>query len=236
VRPVIGITTYHETLRFRQWEIPAAVLPRAYSRALFAAGGQPVLLPALPGHDNRLEPLDGLMLSGGGDVSPACYGKRVAGETLLDPSGERDRAELELIEGALHMQLPVLGICRGLQLINVARGGTLVSHLPDVVGHDGHKETPGVFSEHIVETVAGSRTREVLGERAEVKSHHHQAIDTLGRGIRVSGRADDGTIEAIELPDSRFALAVQWHPEAGDDVSLFAALVEAAVAYTEERK
>jgi putative glutamine amidotransferase len=233
-RPVIGISAYREPLRVREWEVPAAVLPHTYAKAIFAAGGQPVLLPPLPRNAARLlDALDGLVLSGGGDISPRVYGKRADPAALLDVNNDRDGSEIALVEAARERQMPIFGICRGLQLINVAFGGTLVEHLPDRVGHDGHKLTPGEFTAHEVALEPGSRIQALLGERTSVMSHHHQAVDRVARGIEVSGRAEDGTVEALELPQGAFALAVQWHPEEGGGAPLFEALTEAAVSYRE---
>jgi len=149
---------------------------------------------------------------------------------------ERDQAELALLEAALARDMPVLAVCRGSQVFNVARGGDLVQHLPDVVGDERHKHTPGVFADHDVDLEAGTRLRDLLGDRAPVKSHHHQGYGRLGEGLVEAARADDGTVEAIEDPSRRFALGVLWHPEEGEDFKLFEALVEEAQRYRTERK
>jgi putative glutamine amidotransferase len=235
-RPLIGITAYREPLRVREWQVDAAVLPHTYAHAVFAAAGQPLLLPPLPGDAaDLLDAVDGLVLSGGGDVSPRAYGKTAAAEPLLEVNEDRDRAEIGLFAGALERRLPVFGICRGLQVINVALGGTLVAHLPDAVGHDGHKLTPGEFTAHDVELEPGTAVSALLGDRASVMSHHHQAVDRVGAGATVGGRAEDGTVEALELGQSPFALAVQWHPEESGGAPLFEALVAAAREYLEAR-
>ena len=147
----------------------------------------------------------------------------------------RDRAEIVLLQAALERDMPVLAVCRGSQVLNVARGGDLVQHLPEVVGNDKHKHTPGVFADHDVDVLAGTRVRQILGDRAPVKSHHHQGYGRLGDGLREAARAEDGTVEALEDPEKRFALGVLWHPEEGEDRALFEALVEEASRYHEER-
>jgi gamma-glutamyl-gamma-aminobutyrate hydrolase PuuD len=147
----------------------------------------------------------------------------------------RDTAELALLEAALERDMPVLAICRGSQVLNVARGGDLVQHLPDVVGDEKHKHTPGTFADHDVSVEDGSRLASVLGERAPVKSHHHQGLGKVGEGLRVVAHADDGTIEAVEDPTRRFALGVLWHPEAGEDARLFEELVREAERYRSGR-
>ena len=148
---------------------------------------------------------------------------------------DRDDAELALLQGALERDMPVLAICRGSQVLNVARGGDLVQHLPEVVGDERHKHTPGVFADHDVDVHEGTRLAELLGERAPVKSHHHQGFGALGDGLREAARAEDGTVEAIEDPSKRFALGVLWHPEEGEDFALFQGLVEEARRYRAER-
>ena len=184
--------------------------------------------------EETLDALDGLLLSGGADLDPASYGAEAHPETNgVRP--DRDRAELALLEGALARDMPVLAVCRGSQVLNVARGGDLVQHLPEVVGHEGHKQTPGVFAEHDVDVLPETKLHEVVGERAPVKSHHHQGYGRLGEGLREAARAEDGTVEAIEDPSRRFALGVLWHPEEGEDAALFEALVEEARRYREER-
>jgi len=191
--------------------------------------------PSELGVEETLDAVDGLILSGGSDLGPELYGQEPHPET----SGvvpERDRAELTLLQAALSRDLPVLAICRGSQVLNVAAGGDLVQHLPEVVGHDEHKHTPGVFADHDVTLEAGTRLAELLGERAPVKSHHHQGLGRLGEGLRVAAHAEDGAVEAIEDPTRRFALGVLWHPEAGEDMKLFAALVEEARRYRSERR
>ena len=234
-QPVIGISAYSQQARWGSWDLPAVLLPRRYTDMVAAAGGLPVLLPPLPALAGVLGRLDGLVLSGGGDIDPAHYG---AGRD--DASGpanpERDAAELELWRRALASGLPVLGICRGLQVINVAQGGTLHQHLPDLVGHDGHSPDPGSYGSHKVSVAPTSRLAGVLGRTdTAVPTHHHQAIDQLGAGLVATAWTDDGVTEAIEFSAhedpagaGRFMLAVQWHPEAGDDLSLFDALVRAA--------
>jgi gamma-glutamyl-gamma-aminobutyrate hydrolase PuuD len=147
----------------------------------------------------------------------------------------RDTAELALLEAALERDMPVLAICRGSQVLNVARGGDLVQHLPDVVGDEKHKHTPGTFADHDVSVEDGSRLSSVLGERAPVKSHHHQGLGKVGEGLRVVAHAEDGTIEAVEDPTRRFALGVLWHPEAGEDARLFEELVREAEQYRSAR-
>lgn len=237
--PLIGISAYCEQARWGVWEAPAMVLPRRYADRVSAAGGIPVLLPPVPGIEDALARLDGLVLSGGGDIDPARYRAEPAPETT-SVREERDTAEFALLAAAMERQLPVLGICRGLQIINVARGGSLHQHLPAVVGHDGHAPVPGAFGAHPVHVAPGSRLAGILG-RDEVDppittpTHHHQAVDQLGDGLVRTAWAPDGTIEAFELdagPDGPFMVAVQWHPEAGDDLSLFRALVSAALAGT----
>jgi putative glutamine amidotransferase len=250
MRPVIGITAYAEDrARWGVWELPAALIPLSYVTAIECAGGRPLLVPpSEQGVEETLDSLDGLLLSGGSDLDPALYGaephpetkpSKWPGEGESSPghlyAPDRDRAELALLQAALARDMPVLAVCRGSQVLNVALGGDLVQHVPELVGHDRHKHTPGVFADHDVELVPGTRVHDLLGDRAPVKSHHHQGIARLGEGLRESARADDGTIEAIEDPARRFALGVLWHPEEGEDAALFEALVEEARAYRRSR-
>jgi putative glutamine amidotransferase len=236
VRPLVGITTYAEPdVSWGAWRLPAALIPLSYVRAIDAAGGRPLLVPPVAeGVDETLDALDGLLFSGGADVDPATYGHEPHPQTGgVRP--ERDRAELALLAAALERDLPVLAVCRGSQLLNVARGGDLVQHLPEVVGDEKHRHTPGVFADHEVEVEPRSLLGAILGERTPVKSHHHQGFGRLGAGLVATAHAEDGTLEALEDPSRRFALGVLWHPEEGEDAALFAALVEQARAYRAER-
>jgi putative glutamine amidotransferase len=229
--PRIGLTTYRERSRWGVWDEPADLLPATYARAVEAAGALPVLLPPA---DPALVPaalrgLDGLVLAGGADVDPARYAadRHVrTGEARPD----RDGWEIALAEAALDRQLPLLGICRGMQVLNVALGGDLVQHLPDVVGTDDHCPTPGAHGRHHVRLTPESRLARAIGSSVEVATYHHQAVDRLGRGLVAVGWADDGTVEAVELPDARWAAGVQWHPEAHAGETLFAAFSAAAGA------
>lgn len=231
MRPVIGITAYEEQARWGSLEIPAVLAPLVYVEAVERAGGRPLLVPpSAEGAEETVGALDGLVLSGGSDVDPATYGADPHPETR-NVRPDRDRAELALVRAALARDLPVLAVCRGMQVFNVAHGGDLVQHLPDVVGHPNHRRVRGVFDDHDVTVRAGSRLAAVLGERAPVKSHHHQAPGRLGAGLVEVAWAEDGTVEGIEDPARRFALGVLWHPEQGDDLSLFRALVAEAGAY-----
>jgi putative glutamine amidotransferase len=233
--PVIGLTGYEEQVRWGVWDVPGVLLPSGYVRAVVAAGGVPVLLPPVPEVVEEVLPrLDGLILTGGPDIEPGRYGAEPLASTAA-PRVDRDAAELGLARAVTAAGLPVLGICRGLQLLNVARGGTLHQHLPDVLGTDAHAPAPGVYGRHPVRITAGSLLAQTLGltetmegTGAEVPSYHHQAVDELGTGLTVTAVAPDGTVEAIEDRSLPFCLAVQWHPEAGDDPSLFRALVAAA--------
>jgi putative glutamine amidotransferase len=228
-RPVIGISAYSERARWGVWDLPATLLPQNYVDQVAAAGGAPVLLPPMPGIEAAVTRLDGLIISGGPDIEPASYGEQAGPHTtVVRPA--RDAAEVALMRAALEAGVPVLGVCRGLQVMNVALGGTLIQHLPDVVGHEDHSPTPGAMGEHKVTIGADgpSRLAAILGTGAiVVPTHHHQGIDRLADGLTATAWADDGTIEAIEM-DAPFALGVQWHPEAGDDPALFVALIAAA--------
>jgi gamma-glutamyl-gamma-aminobutyrate hydrolase PuuD len=214
--------------RWSYWDAEAALVPVAYVRAIERAGGRPVLIPPSEGGvEETLDALDGLLFSGGSDLDPDLYDQEPHDETFgVVP--ERDRAELALLEGALARDMPVLAVCRGSQVLNVARGGDLVQHLPDVVGDDKHKHTPGTYADHDITLEQGTRLAEVLGEHAPVKSHHHQGFGRVGDGLRVAAHAEDGTIEAVEDPSHRFAFGVLWHPEEGEDLRLFEELVRAA--------
>lgn len=228
-RPVIGISAYSEQARWGVWDLPATLLPQNYARKVAAAGGAPVLLPPLPGIEAAVASLGGLIISGGPDIEPARYGEQAGPRTtVVRPA--RDAAESALFRAALDAGVPVLGVCRGLQVMNVALGGTLIQHLPDVVGHEGHSPTPGAMGEHTVTVGQGrSRLAGILGPgTVVVPTHHHQGIGRLADGLTPTAWAEDGTIEAVEM-DAPFVLGVQWHPEAGDDPALFDALIEAAV-------
>ena len=229
--PRIGVTTYLEQARWGVWDRAAALLPQTYLDAVVDGGGIPVLLPPTDA-DLRsvLEVLDGLVLVGGADLDPAGYAARRHPETRqIRPS--RDAVETSLLRYALELRLPVLGVCRGAQLLNVAFGGTLHQHLPDTLGSDAHLPTPGHFGSIRIELATGSLAARALGASTSVSCHHHQAIDRLGAELTAVAWADDRTVEAVELLGHDFVLGVQWHPE--EDATrrpLFSALVEAARA------
>jgi putative glutamine amidotransferase len=236
-RPTIGLCTPLELARWGAWELDAFLIPRNYVDAVHRAGAMALLLapdPALTADpDEILDRIDGLMLVGGADLDPAGYGADMHPETI-GCVPERDAFEIALVRRAVERDLPFLGICRGMQVLNVARGGTLHQHLPEVVGHGDHRRVLGSFdgADHDVRLAAGSLAARAAGEEHHgTKSHHHQAIDRVGDGLVVTGwAAMDELPEALEVPDRRFALGVQWHPEADERSRLIAALVEEARA------
>jgi putative glutamine amidotransferase len=230
--PVIGLTTYLQQAQTGAWDVPAAFLHKSYLDAVTKAGGIAVLLPPQPvdvGIAARvLNGLDGLVLTGGRDVDPAAYNTEPHPATD-EPAVDRDAWEFALLGDALRRGMPVLGICRGAQVLNVALGGSLHQHLPDLLGHAGHQRGNAVFSTSTVRTVEGSRLGRLIGASATVQCYHHQGIDRLGEGLIVSARDTDGLVEAVELAGDDFVVAVQWHPEeASEDLRLFTGLVEAA--------
>jgi putative glutamine amidotransferase len=235
-RPVIGICTALEKARWSVWELDAALLPTNYVLAVQRAGGLALMLPPdeqlAEDPDELLSRLDGLILAGGADIDPSSYGAERDPHTL-DTAPERDRFEIALARAAIERDLPLLGICRGMQLINVACGGTLIQHLPDRFGHGEHRRVVGSFegSDHEVKLVEGSLAQAAAGQPVHTtKSHHHQGVDCLGAGLLVSGTSafEDELAEAIELPGRRFVLGVQWHPEADPESPVVAALLAAA--------
>ena len=228
-RPVIGICAAIETAQWAAWEVEVTLSPRTYSLAVQRAGGLALILPpddvVAESPDELLDLIDGLILAGGSDIDPASYGAKPHPETR-GTRPERDRFELALGTRALERDMPVLGICRGMEMLNVIQGGTLDQHL---AGLELHRHTPGVFTDHRVRLEPGSLAERVVGgERTEVKSAHHQGIEQLGEGVIPSGHADDGVVEAIELPDRSFAVGVLWHPEEDEQSRVIGALVEEA--------
>lgn len=234
---MIGICTAIERAKWGVWDQSAALLPIAYIEAVQRAGGLVAMLPPDPqlveDPDQALALLDGLILAGGADIDPASYGQDAHPETV-DTVPARDAFEIALARAAIEREVPLLGICRGMQLINVARGGTLVQHLPERVGHHEHRRVPGSFegAEHDVVLTDGSLAATAAGELVHsTRSHHHQGVDRLGEGLLVSGVSTlDDLPEAIELPDAQFVLGVQWHPEADVASSVVGALIDAAAA------
>ncbi|MFD5824369.1 gamma-glutamyl-gamma-aminobutyrate hydrolase family protein [Lentzea sp. NPDC060358] len=225
-RPVIGIAAYRERARWNMWDTDAVVVHQYYVHNVTAAGGRAVVLPPDDTDTDVLSRLDGLVLTGGADIDARLFGQRPHPEAE-PPHALRDRAELLLLRAALDADLPVLGICRGLQLLALAYGGSLHQHLPDVVGHDGHSPASGEFATHEVTFTEGSRARGIYGPRAVLNSHHHQAVAETGPGLVATGHAPDGVVEAAEDPGRRFVMGVQWHPEMSDDTALFGAFVSA---------
>lgn len=229
MRPLIGLTTYREQARWGSWDVPAVLLPASYADAVAAAGGEPVLLPTGALTADVVRRLDGLVLAGGADVEPSRYGQPPGPHTtVIRP--DRDASELTGLTAALEDDLPVLAICRGMQLLNVALGGDLVQHLPDLPQAETHDPGPGLFEPREVRIAAGTALHGLLGDSALAACHHHQALGRLAPGLTATAWAADGTVEAVEATDRAFCLAVQWHPEATDDRRLFAGHVEAARA------
>lgn len=227
-KPLIGISTYVETARWGVWDTPAALLPRSYVDSVVKAGGVPVLLPSVGDDTSALSAVDAVVIAGGADVDPGRYGHDAHETTASRP--ERDEFEFALVRDAAARGLPVLGVCRGMQVLNVAFGGTLAQHLPEVVGHHEHQPSPAVYGHNRITLAEGSRVAGILGTEGKGLCYHHQAVDALGADLRPVGWAADGTVEAVEVPGERFVLGVQWHPEQDtEDVRLFAALVEEAV-------
>jgi gamma-glutamyl-gamma-aminobutyrate hydrolase PuuD len=234
--PLIGITSYAQPARWGSWELPAALVPLYYVESVERAGGRALVVPpSTDSVDETLDVLDGVVFSGGIDIDPGAYGAERHPTT--DPAQiHRDTGELAQLERALERDIPTLAICRGFQLVNVLRGGDLVQHLPESVGHEGHREVLGRFSEHAVEVKEGSRLSSIIGTRHDgVQSSHHQGVGRVGEGLVETAWADDGTVEGLEDPEKRFAVAVLWHPEMEEDKRLFSALVEEARAYRAER-
>lgn len=228
-RPIIGITSYLAQARWGPWDKAAALVPQGYVEGVNAAGGRAILVPpSEDGIDETLACLDGLIFCGGPDILPEEHD--AAAESRADPFvPARDAAERLLLSAALERDVPILGICRGMQLLNLAYGGTLIGQLPDVVGHDEHRRRVGVFDLHPVEIDLGTTLGGLLGDRLDVHSSHHQGVGELGAGLVASARAPDGTVEAFEDPHRRFVLGVLWHPEESADRRLFSALVTAAL-------
>jgi putative glutamine amidotransferase len=225
VRPLIGLSTYREQARWGVWDQPADLLPTTYADAVERAGGVPVLLPPLDPTTAAaaMARLDGLVVSGGADVAPDRYGAEPHPQTVTWRT-DRDAWELALLQAADTLGLPVLGICRGMQVMAVQRGGSLDQHLPDTVGHESHSPGGDAFGDVTVETCPGTRLRMLVGDRTGVGCHHHQAVREHP-GFAAAAYAEDGTLEAMEAPGDRFLVAVQWHPETRTDAGLFAGLV-----------
>jgi putative glutamine amidotransferase len=240
--PVIGLCTALERARWSVWDAQAVLLPRSYVDHVQRAGGIALLLPpdpaAVADPDRVLDLVDGLLLAGGADMDPSTYGAEPHAETVGTVL-ERDVFELALGGRAMERDIPFLGVCRGMQVMNVARGGTLNQHVPADYGHEDHRRSLGSFdnADHDVRLARGSLAARAAGEEVHgTKSHHHQGIERLGDGLEITGWATlDELPEAIELPGNRFSLGVQWHPEADEMSPLIAALVEEARAYRAER-
>ncbi|MBI4897921.1 MAG: gamma-glutamyl-gamma-aminobutyrate hydrolase family protein [Actinobacteria bacterium] len=236
-RPLIGVCAALERATWGVWDLPADLLPRMYVEAVQRAGGAAVLLPVDPGWiedpESVLDRLDGLIVAGGADLDPGSYGAEPHPATV-NTLPTRDQCEVALVRAALRRDMPLLGICRGMQTINVASGGTLHQHVPEIAGADEHMRTPGSFADadQAVRMTPGSAAERAAGAgEVIVKSHHHQAIDRLGEGLEITGRAAaDDLPEAIEVTGRRFAIGVQWHPEAVDGDMVIPALVAAARA------
>jgi len=236
IAPRIAATTYREPARWTEWNEVADLLPALYSTAIQGAGAVAVLLPPGPPEQAgaALDGVHGLLVAGGPDVDPARYGADRHPKTG-GAREERDAWELALVHTALDRDLPLLAVCRGMQVLNVALGGTLVQHLPDVVGSDVHSPVVGEHGRHDVVLEAGSRIAAIVGERTVVATHHHQSLDRLGDGLVACGWAEDKIVEAVELPRRTWAFGVQWHPEAYDGDALFAAFARAAAEYAAAR-
>jgi putative glutamine amidotransferase len=236
-RPVIGICTALERAQWTVWDSEAYLLSRRYVDAIQDAGGLVLMLPPdeqlQRDPDEVLDLLDGLILAGGADVDPSAYGADAHPETN-GTWPERDAFEVALARRAIERDIPFLGICRGMQVMNVALGGTLLQHLPETHGHHDHRRVPGSFdgAEHDVRLREGSLVARAAGEvHHETRSHHHQGVDRIGDGLDVTGWSSlDDLPEAVERPDRRFALGVQWHPEADPASRLIASLVQEAAA------
>lgn len=235
--PLIGVTTYREKAQWGVWDSHADVLHVEYADSVLASGGVPVLLPpASASHDVAavvVSRIDGLVVSGGADVDPARYGEEPHPSTSSWRE-DRDAWEIALLRAADEAGLPTLGVCRGMQLMAVAAGGSLVQHTPELVGHEEHSPGGDVFGMIEVTTAERSRVRALVGDRLEVGCHHHQTVASHP-GFEASAWASDGSLEAMERAGPHFCVAVQWHPEVGDDASLFAALVGAATARAADR-
>jgi putative glutamine amidotransferase len=240
-RPVIGLTTYLEQAKQGVWDVRAAFLPQQYFDAVTASGGVAVLLPPQPSPEAAasvvLDGLDGLILTGGRDVQPELYGAERHPLTD-DPRPDRDAWELALFEGAEERRMPVLAICRGLQLVNVARGGTLLQHLPDALGTERYRVGGGVFATNTVAIDEGTRLAALVGSgELDVHSYHHQGVDRLGDGLVVTARTDDGLVQAVESDGEGYLVGVQWHPEENiEDRRLFAGLVAEASVFARDRR
>jgi putative glutamine amidotransferase len=238
-RPVIGITSYVEPATRGAWaDLPSAILPHAYVRKVEEAGGIAVLIPPRLDLDESLVQdllarLDGVIIAGGADVAPELYAAD-RHPTVQASRPDRDAMEIAIALTSAQLDLPVLGICRGMQVMAVAAGGELEQHVPERVGHDDHLPAPATYGSHAIRTVEGTLTATVLGRDLEAPSYHHQSVLTHP-GYVASAWAPDGTLEAMEDPGAAFRLAVQWHPEHGDDPRLFEALVTAARSYAAER-
>jgi putative glutamine amidotransferase len=226
MRPVVGITTYVAPASWGVWhDLDTTLLPHAYVEAVTRAGGRAVLLPPDDLDTDVLRVLDGLVLAGGPDVGPEMYGAEPGPLTVTHP--DRDVAEMALARAALALDLPILGVCRGMQLLSVAAGGALHQHLPDVVGHETHRPAPGVYGAGEARFAPGSRIAALMGDDRGIHCYHHQGVADPGT-LTVTGWAADGVPEAVEDPDHRFVLGVQWHPEVTRDKRLFGALTAAA--------
>jgi putative glutamine amidotransferase len=241
-RPVIGLCTALERARWSVWDQAAALLPTSYLAAVRRAGGLALMLAPdealTEDPDEALDLLDGLLLAGGADIDPAAYGVEPHAETH-GTVPERDAFEVAMVRAAIERDMPVLGICRGMQLINIAFGGTLTQHLPDEVGHERHRPHPGSFddSDHEVRLTEGSLAALAAGETIHnTKSHHHQGLEAIAEPFQVTGYSlIDDVVEAIEAPDRRFVLGVQWHPEADERSRVIGALIERARDYRDTR-
>ena len=234
MRPLIGITCYVERARWSDWDTPAALIPHSYVRAVEHAAGRPLIVP--PSDEDvaeTLDALDGIVFSGGADIDPRLYDAARHPETGVVRE-DRDRSETALMKGAIDRAMPMLAICRGMQLLNVVRGGDLEQHLPDRTSEP--HSAPGEFTRHDIDIKDGSQLSAILGDRSKVPSHHHQAPNRIGEGLRPVAWAPDDTIEAVEDPGMTFCMGVLWHPEEEEDRALFEALVNEAAIQAKERR